>query len=386
MLIDVTRPLGRVMEGWLPTGVDRVSLEYVRHFGTQALALVRYGGRWCILTESDSRRIFSELIDPGPGFRWTIRRSVARAYVGLGGRVLPGQMLFNTGHFGLDSPDYAGDLRRRGLRPVFFLHDVIPITHPEYCRPGEAERHWQRIETMVTSGWLIIVNSSDTRAALEVCANARGWDLPRCVVAPLAAGSLPSAAERPPLAHPYFVVLGTIEPRKNHLLLLHVWRRLAANLGEKAPRLVIIGQRGWECEQVVDLLDRCEALRGIVSEESRCSDTALATLLRHARALLFPSFAEGFGIPLVEALALGLPVIASDLPIFHEIAGDIPEYLDPLDGPGWERTIMDYTQESSPSRIAQKERMAGYRALGWEHHFTVVDEALASLEMTDVHD
>lgn len=66
----------------------------------------------------------------------------------------------------------------------------------------------------------------------------------------------------------YFVVLGTIEPRKNHLLLLQVWRQLIEELGLAAPRLVIIGQRGWECEQVVDLLDRCEVLRGVVLEKT----------------------------------------------------------------------------------------------------------------------
>src|SRR5580698_988440 len=99
------------------------------------------------------------------------------------------------------------------------------------------------------------------------------------------------------ISEPYFVILGTIEPRKNHWLLLQVWRRLVERLGDRTPRLVVIGQRGWECENAVDMLERCEELRGVVTELPACPDVELTSYLRHARALLFPSFAEGYGMP-----------------------------------------------------------------------------------------
>ena len=172
------------------------------------------------------------------------------------------------------------------------------------------------------------------------------------------------------------MVLGTIEPRKNHLLLLHVWRQIVAELGEAAPQLVVIGQRGWECEQVVDLLDRCTALQGHVTELPRCGDQELATWLAHAQALLFPSFTEGFGMPLVEALTLGVPVIASDLPVFREVAGGIPDYLDPIDGLGWYQRVLGYLAVGGPMRCAQRVRMEGFRAPTWGEHFTVVESLL----------
>ena len=96
--------------------------------------------------------------------------------------------------------------------------------------------------------------------------------------------------------HPYFVMLGTIEPRKNHLLLLHVWRRLVAET-PNAPRLVIVGARGWENEQVADVLDRAESLKAHVVEMSRLRSADLVALLSGARALLAPSFGEGYGLP-----------------------------------------------------------------------------------------
>src|SRR6185503_14737126 len=97
------------------------------------------------------------------------------------------------------------------------------------------------------------------------------------------------------------------------------------------------------------------------------------------RALLMPSFAEGFGLPVAEALQLGTPVIASDLPVFREFAGDIPTYVDVLDGLGWMSTIMSFTGESL-ERERQIQAMSSYRAPTWETHFEVVDEWLKTIE------
>lgn len=174
-------------------------------------------------------------------------------------------------------------------------------------------------------------------------------------------------------------MLGTIEPRKNHWLILHVWRRLVEQMGNDAPKLVIIGRRGWECENVIDMLERCEPLRRVVIEESDCSDIQLNAWLQHARALLFPSFVEGYGMPLVEALGLGVPVIASDLPVFHEIASDFPTYLDPLDGPGWYANILAYMEYDSPERRHRIQKIASFRTPTWSEHFEQVDSFLDSL-------
>jgi glycosyltransferase involved in cell wall biosynthesis len=143
--------------------------------------------------------------------------------------------------------------------------------------------------------------------------------------------------------------------------------------------LVIIGQRGWECENVEDMLERCGPLRGVVFEHPMCSDAELITYLHHAQALLFPSFAEGYGMPLIEALSLGVPVLASDLPVFEEIAGGVPEYIDPLDGRRWREVIEAYTPADSVPRAAQLSRLKGFRVPDWATHFAKVDALLESL-------
>jgi glycosyltransferase involved in cell wall biosynthesis len=205
--------------------------------------------------------------------------------------------------------------------------------------------------------------------------------MPPALAAPLAPAQFAAnALARSPLEAPYFVTLGTIEPRKNHWMLLHVWRRLAEEMGSEAPHLVIVGQRGWECENVVDLLERCAPLRGFVHELPACSDAQLAQYLAHARALLFPSFSEGYGLPLVEALMLGTPAIASALPAFAEAAGQVPDYLDPLDGPAWTQAVRDYMRPEHPRRAEQMLRLQQFRAPTWAQHFERVEPLLESLE------
>jgi hypothetical protein len=73
---------------------------------------------------------------------------------------------------------------------------------------------------------------------------------------------------------------------------------------------------------------------------------------------------------------LGVPVIASDLPVFHEIAGAIPLYLSPLDGLGWKQAILEFAKPDSTGRQAQRERLQGFVAPTWEAHFAVVDELI----------
>jgi glycosyltransferase involved in cell wall biosynthesis len=375
VLLDISRLYYRRLTGRLPTGIDRVGLEYLRHYAGRARAVLGRTPFLSVLAPHESARAFRVLLAPpdGAGELWALG---ARGYLRWWTRPdVSGCVLLNTSHTGLENPGYAASLRRRGARPVFFVHDLIPITHPEYCRPGERDRHVTRIRTAVTTGAGIIVPSQHTLDTLRGYCGEQGLPLPPAAVAPLAS-SLPSAEAGPrPLAAPYFVVIGTIEARKNLALLLEAWRVLIRREGGAAPRLVVIGQRGWGAGDVVRLLESDE-LRGHVIERANCPDVELVAYLRHAQALLFPSFSEGYGLPLAEALAFGVPAIASDLAVFREVAGDVPEYAGPRDAARWTELAAEYARPGSDLRAGQLRRLAGFRATSWTHHFQSVDAFL----------
>ncbi len=373
-MIDVTGLVGRLVKGRPPTGSDRLCLTHIQRYAGNARAALHKGPLNMILPGRASRELFELLLRPPRNLLWRIA-----AMLSWPERGYAGSLLLNFGHTGPEQPQYAGCLRRRRLRPVFMVHDVIPVTHPQYCRPGQQLLHTRRLDTVLRTATAVITNSRATLQALSKYAAGRGLPMPPATAAPIAGAVLSPESDRRPLAEPYFVMLGTIEPRKNHWMILQVWRRLIEQYGERAPRLVIVGQRGWECEQVLDLLERCDLLRRFAREET-CSDARLVTYLRHAQALLFPSFTEGYGLPLVEALNLGVPVLASDLPVFREIADDIPEYLDPLDAIGWMKAIESFSEANCPLRSAQLHRMSSFAPPTWAKHFALLEQLLRKVE------
>lgn len=382
ILIDVTQLVFRRAGNIIPTGIDRVGLQYIRHFGSRARAVLSWNALAAPLSVADSTKLFRALLEPAePGFRLMAAGMAVKDTLWNWIRPRAGDsILFNASSMWLGARYYAAQLRWLGVRPVYVVYDLIPITHPEYFPAGRESEHRASMRNILSIARGIVVISRDTEAALRMLSRDSGLAMPPIVVAPLGPSIGPVGSSVPrPCAEPYFVILGTIEPRKNHLLLLELWRALAAARSGPMPRLYVVGQRGWECENVVDLLERCTFLKGVVIECNDCDDARVSRLMRHAQALLMPTFAEGYGLPVVEALAAGVPVIASDLSVFREIAGDIPEYADPIDGRRWRELILDYAKPDSALRAAQLERMKGYRPMTWERHFEIVDRFLESL-------
>jgi glycosyltransferase involved in cell wall biosynthesis len=117
----------------------------------------------------------------------------------------------------------------------------------------------------------------------------------------------------------------------------------------------------------------------VVSEFNTLPDADMVRLLRGARALLLPSFAEGFGFPLAEGLALGVPALCSDIPALRETGGDVPEYFHPLDGLGWRDAVLDYARPQAPRRDAQLARLAQWRPASWDDHFAAFERLLEEL-------
>lgn len=382
LILDASRLVWRRWAGVRPTGIDRLCLAWQAHYAPRAQAsLVHRRGRH-ILPMRASQSLWRLLDDEGPRNRFR-RGFVAWAARNLGSLLQPqpgrGRLWLNAGHTGLNLPGLAQWVQTADLKPVLMLHDIIPITHPQYCRAGEKERHAVRVATLLAIAHAVLGNSQDTLDRLQAYADATGQRVPPRTLAvwPGTPQLLLPPGERPPVGQD-FIILGTIEGRKNHMLLLDVWQRLVARHGAAVPRLVIIGRRGWACDDVLARLDT-GGFQDRVEETGALSDSEIAERLASACALLFPSFAEGYGLPLVEALAAGVPVIASNLNVFHEIGKGVPDLLPPDDVDAWADAIMAYSASDSPVRAAQLDRLASFKAPDWPGHFRAVDAFLATL-------
>lgn len=381
--LDVTRLLQRWVRGMRPTGVDRVGLAYVRRYAGQAEALIAIRGVPVALTRAASERVFALLLGPaGTGLPVSRLCSLAAAVTANQAHPRPpahgrGGTVLHTIHSGLEHARYFRMLWASGFRTIVMVHDLIPVTHPHYCRPASVRQHTRRMCTALRWAAGIVTNSQATLDALAAFARGRGMLMPPATVARLGVDT-PEALSLPPQAsgHPYFVMVGTIEPRKNHWFILHLWRELVAQCGNLAPRLVVIGRPGWKCGNELDMLGQCRELRDAVIHLPDCPDEVMLAQLRGARALLFPSFIEGYGLPLAEALSMGVPVLASNLAAFREVAGEVPDYLDPLDGASWLAHVRSYAKPSSMDRERQVARLAGFCAPTWPEHFAALDRFL----------
>jgi glycosyltransferase involved in cell wall biosynthesis len=205
--------------------------------------------------------------------------------------------------------------QRGGVRATVF-HDLIPLRHPEWCTKRTISMHTRKAENAAETCDVVFANSRATAADLV---SLLGIDEERIVHAP--PGLEPGLGPDGPAADlgaPAILGLGTIEPRKNLARLVEAWRLLDGEVG-----LVLAGGEGWGDRP--DFADPRIRLLGYVA------DGELGRLYRGASVLVFPSLFEGFGMPVVEAMACGTPVVASADASLDEACGDAAVRVDPLD-------------------------------------------------------
>ena len=141
---------------------------------------------------------------------------------------------------------------------------------------------------------------------------------------------------------PVYLAVSTIEPRKNYAYQLDAFEDFWAKGGDAS--LCIVGKIGWKCDELVARIRRHPEFNKRLFMFNNMGDAELAFAYEHAKALLFTSFVEGFGLPIVEASQRGLRVICSDIPIFREIGGEACAYCDLSDPGSLARLLMTFEQ------------------------------------------
>lgn len=400
VLLDITR-LTSPSALKIPTGIDRVVRVYVQHLLSgprECLFLGRIGGGAMVLLDAKGISLFLSRLDGQQNWSGLDAKGRAQVHRDKSLRTLEAELrrhalwhgplshlantlkkllnsgycYLNTGHSNVER-DVTTAVKKGGAgRIVFMLHDTIPLDHPQWQTPLSVERFTKVIATISEAADTVIANSHHTAKSARYWLTKAGR-CPQIVTAHL---GIEPACDVPAYRQetPYFVQLGTIEPRKGHALSVAIWEEMYRQDGAICPHLFVIGKRGWMNGPVFEKLDHSPLMNRQIFEIGACSDSEKTAFLKGSTGLLFPSQAEGFGLPILEAAQLNIPAIATDLPVYHEFTGLDILYMDNRDVHNWMDAIKTLLKRGTSTPVSAYSGSAEIPS--WQRHFATVEPFL----------
>jgi len=262
---------------------------------------------------------------------------------------------------------YFKRLERQDVSVWFVVHDLIAVTHPEYFRSGAAQEisSWL-IDALSFNGLIAVSETTKYEALRFAMANQIAIDESQITTIHLAGDIDEDAPTFEKTVRPLYserdirlLMVGTIEPRKGHLAVLKAIQKIVAS-GDY--RLDIVGKMGWLSES-----DQAEFVELTTNIDNICwhgivSDSELAHMYASAHILVLASYAEGFGLPLIEALKIGCDIVARDIPIFREVVSSYAEY-----SPSHVEFFLDDSPEEIVTCIQDVVRLGRHRRFAHQH-------------------
>lgn len=290
-----------------------------------------------------------------------------------------------------------------GIRLVQFVHDLIPLITPEHVVDGVPDQFCRWLKFMAGCTDLFLVNSNCTKKDLFWFLHRIGCKDPQVKVVPLAHEFIsddPESLENHRTeailrdethycrklrvrSHvlnmarlPFVLCVGTIESRKNVWTLVNVWSELLSVLGDKMPRLVFAGKHGWAKEDFDDFMRGTGSLRGYIRVCERPYDFELEYLYKRCLFTVFPSYYEGWGLPVGESLWFGKTAAVSNASSMPEVGMDMVTYFDPHSRQSMRETIKELIV--NPAWVEEKvARIAAHKLRTWRQ---VSEELYQSLD------
>lgn len=288
-------------------------------------------------------------------------------------RLEAGDVLFSASSaWGRYHPGSLRGLKERGVRFATQCADIIPLTHPRFFEPAVTEQFRQHWDAAFAVAETVVVNAAAIQDDVVRYCQAQGIVPPPLEIVPLgcerpqapADGNLPS--DRLSRGR-YALYVSTVEPRKNHALLLKVWRRLLSQGIPQAQdfKLVFVGRRGWMVDEILAEIDELSSDQGRVLHLDNIDDDGLWRLYEQAAFCLYPSHYEGFGLPVVEAMARGKAIAVSTGGALPEASQGLAPQLSPDDADGWTALVGRWISEPEAVGAAAARIREGFSLVTW---------------------
>jgi len=344
------------------------------------------------LARSLSRRVHHSLKDRSLSAR-AVRYLLARMAILCGGREsdLAPEWLSRAQIYHSPHTPYPAAVRAcRHLRRFITCHDFIPLKHPEYSSPGTRQFMESVLECLQPDNFAFCVSETTRNDLL------RYSKMPpeRVFVTPLAAdphtfqpvtdaNRLAEVTKRYGLGDdPYFLALSAHDPHKNFAHLVECFGRLLEAGDLRECNLVIVGSNPDRRSAVQAAAARFPGLTERVIEAGFVPDEDLAAIYSGSIAFLFPSIAEGFGIPPLEAMQCGVPVIGSNTTSIPEVVGDAGLLLPPTDKDAWCATMLRIARDTQLRVELSNRSIARARHFSWKRF---IDQTLAGYRASLEH-
>ncbi len=274
------------------------------------------------------------------------------------------------------------ELKARGVKIAVFFQDLIPIMWPEYAAAETVCAFLGYMTACVTYGDLFISSTRTNIGYLQDFMKQIGVKNPApCAVSWLGTDFREQREYRPgkrlaeiAAGGKFLLMVGTVEPRKNHGLVLDAMEEA---LFSEGWHLVIAGRQGWNVQETAERIRSHGQIDSRLHWIEDASDGDIEFLYQHCRFVVFPSFTEGFGLPVVEACGRGIPVLASDHPVLREVGGAYCRYFSARESASLIRAVREADQEPEYRRI--RDSLKGYKAVGWDQVAERVGAALKEL-------
>ncbi len=284
----------------------------------------------------------------------------------------PGRFdVFHATFQSLPSPSVTGETAR-----IATVHDIFPVLQPEAVLPVVAQGAHKLLASIDPKrDWVVCVSDHTQQ---EFC-NCTGMSPARVFVTPEAAAAhfrpernpefLATARQKYGIpSGPYFLTVSNPQPRKNLPFLIRAFSQLLREQSEVDANLVLVGSRklGWMNQELESAVTECPELQGRIIFTGYVDESDLAAIYSGASAFVFPSLHEGFGLPPLEAMACGVPVISSNTSSLPEVVGDAGVLIDPKDGNALSQALWQIHRDCALRETLAARSLARAATFSWE--------------------